>query len=171
MYKLLYILILFSLFSCKPKEVIKVKYIRDSTDVTELTQKINNLENENLEYKNKLSEQTKINERLQANTNVTVERYDTDKPNTPVKEKVFINRTETSDKESEINKEMISVLTKENERIYNDNLILTKKVDFLEKERNKEPKKKNKWWLFVAGFFTPIILYLLWKSRKLIALG
>lgn len=162
MRKLLFVLVLTGLFSCKTKEVIKTEYVQDSTAVTELVQKVQELENEKSEYLKKLDEQVAINELLQATTSVVVERYDTDKPDIPLKEKVFVNRSESSQKESRLNREETGVMSKEKERVHNENSLLKEKVDVLEKEKikiNKESKPKIQWWLILIGFLTGTLTY------------
>ena len=162
MKKLILLIVVASLFSCKTKEIVRIQYTKDSTETVQLSGKIGQLENELYQKNQQLSEQRKENERLQSNTSVVIERYDTSRDTIRLKEKVFVNRTETSEKDSQFNKEMTEYLTSEIERVYEMNVELNRKVDLLESEKTevkKTAKPKFQWGLILVGFFIGLAFY------------
>lgn len=167
---LIVILLIFTFFSCKTKEIIseKVVTVKDSTEVVNLKQQFSESEIARFDLSVQLKESRKEIERLQSNISYSVREYDTDKPNVPLRKETLYNQATTSENNVVVDMERETLLKREITSLKSERIELNKTVSLLEKEKidlhsQLETKSGLQWKL--VGI---IGLLLLWIFRKAI---
>lgn len=161
-----FLLIAISLSSCKTKEIVSIKTIKeiDSTENIQLKQTLFKMESVNKNLTIQLNRIKQENERLQANTDITIKEYDIDKPNAPLRKEVIYKHTETSQRERKESESTITLLNAKLNKYKSENAELYKQIDLLKKENTdskvlKEIKPKLQWWWLMIGFIVGLVFF------------
>ncbi len=126
------------LFSCRPIEKVTEARVKvDSIALTSLNRRVFTLEQKSVFLRRKISENVKLAERFKSAMRATVEKYDTSKPNNPIKEKITYSKNNSRERSYIKLKHQVDSLVKISKRKDVRIEKLERRVTFLEEKEEK----------------------------------